>query len=113
MPLDDLNEYDRNVVRECLRAAAHGPFYPDWEFHLLFGFEREEIRSFLNSWPAIDDTKEDVAAAISNSINNLLYYPIDNPHRWNEFVSVSPDKLARIFEAWLENIPPSPTEGMQ
>lgn len=113
MPLLDLDDEDRKVVWECLRSAAHGPFYPDWDFETLFGAELQEIQSIFDRWPTIDDSDEEVYAAISNSMNNLLIYPIDNPERWGEFLSVGPDEIARVFAVWRGSRPSSPIDGMR
>jgi hypothetical protein len=50
MDFDSLSELDKAIVGQALRAAANGPFFPDWEFHALFGLERSEVsanRSFV------------------------------------------------------------------
>ncbi|GKX36258.1 MAG: hypothetical protein MnENMB40S_38760 [Rhizobiaceae bacterium MnEN-MB40S] len=100
------------MVRECIRAAAEGPFYPEWEFGILFGLERREVQAVLARWPDIDDSDEIIYAVISNSTNNLLIYPIDNPDRWSAYVSVGPKDVARIFAAWRGNVPSSPIDGL-
>jgi hypothetical protein len=46
---DAVNERDRNVIERCLQAAVEGPFFPDWEFHALFGLDREQIRGVLRA----------------------------------------------------------------
>ncbi|MDJ0613200.1 MAG: hypothetical protein QNJ29_05945 [Rhizobiaceae bacterium] len=112
LPLSDLNEHDQKVVWECVRSAVLGPFYPDWEFQTLFGFERVEIQAILDSWQSIDDADEDVHAVISKSMNLLLIYPIDESDRWGEFISVSQEQVARIFADWRGGEPTSPLDGM-
>ena len=67
----------------------------------------------LDSWPALDDANNEVYAAISNSMNYLLIYPIKNPHRWNEFVTVGPDEVARVFSKWRGSVPTSPVDGLR
>jgi hypothetical protein len=76
VPLADLDDREREVVRECLRAAVNGPFFPDWEFETLFGLDREEVRRVLLSWPTLNEADETVVPAINNSMNNLLGYPM-------------------------------------
>src|SRR6266567_1234624 len=70
MSLTDLDEQERDVVRQCLQAAVDGPFFPDWEFGTIFGLERDEVRRVLRSWPEIDETDQNVVTAINNSFNN-------------------------------------------
>jgi hypothetical protein len=106
MPLADLNEKERAVVQECLRAAVEGPFFPEWEFHTLFGLTRSEVRQVLLSWPQLNEADESVMLAINNSFNNLLGYPIANEQDlWLESISVSRAELARIFDKWKGRAP--------
>jgi hypothetical protein len=101
VPLADLDEREREVVRECLRATVDGPFYPDWEFETLFGLTRDEVRRILMAWPFVDDSDRSVSLAINNSFNNLLGYPAENmEEHWPKFISVGGPELARIFEKW-------------
>jgi hypothetical protein len=75
MALQHLSPEQRKLVRKCLIAAVEGPFFPDWEFHLLFSLERDEVRMIANQWPTIDESDDDVRRAIKNSFNKLLGYP--------------------------------------
>ena len=50
-----LGEMEIDIVKACLRAAADGPFFPDWEFSAIFGFERSEVREVAGSWPVMPD----------------------------------------------------------
>ena len=54
----ELTEKEMELVRQCLRAAVQGPFFPDWEFHTLFGLEREDVAAVLSRWPDLDDSRE-------------------------------------------------------
>ena len=39
LTLEQAREKDEplnRIIGECLRAASEGPFFPDWEFHILF-----------------------------------------------------------------------------
>lgn len=101
MSLVDLNEEERDVVRQCLRAAAESPFFPEWEFQTLFGLTRQEVKTVLISWPELDENDKLVIRAINNSFNNLLGYPArDKQELWPKYVSVSGMELARIFDKW-------------
>ncbi len=106
MPLADLDDQERDVVRQCLRAAVEGPFFPEWEFHTIFGLERSEVNGVLLSWPELDEGDEKVVRAINNSFNNLLGYPARNKQDiWPDFISVSFIELARIFDKWKHRTP--------
>ena len=74
---------DTDIVRSCLKAAVDGPFFPEWEFHTLFGLTRAEVRDVLHAWPAepayaaggYDSPAHFQRVAIDNAMNNLLGYP--------------------------------------
>ena len=101
MPIGDLDEKEREVVRECLRAAVEGPFFPECEFETIFGLARDEVERVLLSWPKVDEADESVVLAINNSLNNLLGYPSPNKQElWSQFISIGPIGLARIFDKW-------------
>ena len=100
MPLADLTEPEQAVVLECLKAAADGPFFPDWEFHTLFGLERVELRSVISDWPVDDPPQSDAYIAISNSLGNLLGYPHGCKERWAEYISVNPEQIETLLEKW-------------
>ena len=51
MHLERLTQAESKIVGEVLRAAANGPFFPDWEFHTLFGLERDQVRQVAVAWP--------------------------------------------------------------
>jgi hypothetical protein len=70
-------------------SSRDGPFFPDWEFHTLFGLERAEVRAIAAAAPQIDDSHEDTALAIHNALGNLLGYPHDQETAWSQFISVS------------------------
>jgi hypothetical protein len=100
--LAQLDERERQIIFECLRAAADGPFFPEWEFHTLFGLERKEVKHFAEMCPEIDDSNEQAAKAISNSMNHLIGYPHKMGKAWQEFISASPSEVERIFRKWRE-----------
>ena len=100
MPLSDLTPSEQQTVRECLAAAANGPFFPDWEFQTLFGVERSEVKTILDAWPSIDETNESVFLAINNSMNNLIGYPHGREREWPQYISARPEDVARILQKW-------------
>jgi hypothetical protein len=75
MPIADLDDREREVVRECLQAAVSSPFFPEWEFSTIFGLTREEVTQVLASWPDLNEGDESVVRAINNSFNNLIGLP--------------------------------------
>jgi len=106
MPLADLTETEQNIVGQCLRAAADGPFFDDAVFHTLFGLSRDEVRDIADRFPDIDEFDEEPTGcddswlAINNTFANLLGYPHGQESTWDSYISVSEDEVARIFEKW-------------
>jgi hypothetical protein len=106
MAWTELDERERAVVRECLRAAVDGPFFPEWEFATIFGLGRNEVRKVLESWPQLDESDENVAIAINNTLNNFLGYPLgEDQAAWPQFISVSRAELMAIFDKWKRRTP--------
>src|SRR5215510_4450289 len=100
MALIDLTAAEQKAVLECPRAAATGPFFPEWEFQTLFGVNRSEVKAIVDAWPNIDETTVRVSLAISNSMNNLLGYPHGCDREWSQYISVGPEEVTRILEKW-------------
>jgi hypothetical protein len=108
MPISDLTEHEKNVMHECLRAVAHGPFFidknahdPFLEFQTMFGLSINELRGIAEKWPEIEMASEKVKLAINNSMNNLLGYPHGPKNKtWSQYISVSPEEVSRIFLKW-------------
>ena len=97
MHLEDLTDTDKAVVGQALRAAADGPFFPDWEFHTLFGLTRSEVRAIADAWPNVPLASESVALAVDNSLNNLLGYPHRQDSLWSEWISFEQDQLDELL----------------
>lgn len=98
MKLSNLSFKEREIVYECMKAAADGPFFPDWEFETLFGLDRNELKSIVNSWPNIDESDETVLLAINNSMANLIGYPHGKECEWKNHISGTPKEISTILE---------------
>jgi len=96
MNFDHLSDADKAVVGQALRAAVDGPFFPEWEFHTLFGLARSEVRAVADAWPNVDSTDANVALAINNSLVNLVGYPHGQDSAWSQWISVEPPKLEEL-----------------
>jgi hypothetical protein len=66
---------DSEIVRRVLRAAVDGPFFPEWEFHTLFGVDRSTASEVLAAWPKQTVGREEFRCAVIGSLNNLIGYP--------------------------------------
>ena len=80
-----LSPSDVTMLGACLRAAADGPFFPDWEFETLFGLSRDEVRAAAEGWPA-NAARPEVEIAVYNSLANLNGYPHGQPSALKEMV---------------------------
>ncbi|HZE58864.1 MAG TPA: hypothetical protein VE031_13495 [Chthoniobacterales bacterium] len=98
--LSSLSEPEKQTVFECLRAASDGPFFPDWEFHTLFGLERDQVRRIAAAIPHIDDSSKEVALAINNAMAHLTGYPRHQEAVWSQFISVPEEEVDRVFTKW-------------
>ena len=102
MDLDSLSDLDKGIVGQALRAAANGPFFPDWEFHTLFGLERDRVREIADAWPKQVAPPEEMTVAVNNSLNNLLGYPHGIDAEWSHWISVDPNQLNELFNRLRE-----------
>lgn len=100
--LEKLTDSEKQIIGECLRAAAFGPFFPDWEFHSLFGVDRDEAIRVAKSWPKTEETDIIAGYIINNSFNNLLGYPHRKQNEWGNYISTSPDKVYEIYNRFRE-----------
>lgn len=95
--LEQLTQEEKRIIRECLGAAAFGPFFPDWEFRLLFAVERDEAIRVAEAWPDVAETDISAGIVINNSINNLFGYPHRKQSEWSNYISVSPKQVYKTY----------------
>jgi hypothetical protein len=88
------------IIRQCLDAVANGPFFPEWEFHALFGVDREIVKSMLDKWPQIDFNDLTVKLVINNSFNNLLGYPLIASEKLSKYITLPSKDLEEMFHEW-------------
>jgi hypothetical protein len=99
----NLTSDEIEILRQCLRAAADGPFFPEWEFQTLIGASREEVRALI-SQTALDREERAVDIATS-TLNNLLGYPHGAEKVLRSFVSASSAELKGLLEKLLTHSP--------
>ncbi|MEU4929539.1 hypothetical protein AB0G54_23980 [Streptomyces yokosukanensis] len=97
--IERMSAKDLQTIRECLDAAVRGPFFPDWEFHTLMGFTREQIAAIVEAWPSFSEP-DDLDDAVNNVLNTLLGYPHGCESRWHEYSSATPQQIARVLARW-------------
>jgi hypothetical protein len=93
------SESDLEVVRQCLAATVWGPFFPEWEFHTLFGLTRPEVAAALDSWPRITESADQRRAA-GLAMFNLVHYPHHAEDAWDDYISVSRDQVIELLRRW-------------
>jgi hypothetical protein len=105
----NLSEQEREIIGECLKAVAYGPFFidskatddPYWEISTLFGLTINELRMIADNWSKADMSCEKSRVAVNNCLVNLLGYPHGSSQEvWSKYISVSPDELERILQKW-------------
>jgi hypothetical protein len=103
MNLENLSDAETAVVGQALRASADGPFFPDWEFHTLFGLTRTEVRAVADAWPNVELQDDDVDSAVHSSLLNLWGYPHGHGEDsvWSEWISISRQQLGEVFDRLL------------
>jgi hypothetical protein len=96
--IEHLSSEDVKIIGDCLVAAVEGPFFPDWEFHTLFGLERADVARVLRSWPNISVEDETADLAVKNALGNLAGYP--HGEDLSRFVFATPERLLEILRKW-------------
>jgi hypothetical protein len=91
---------DRRIIAEALKAAVEGPFFPDEEFHSIFGLERAEVAEVSRSWPNVDEADDRVGIAVNNTLVNLTGYPHKKEKDWDRFLSVPESWLLEVLGRW-------------
>lgn len=97
MHLERLSTWQSEVIGEALRAAADGPFFPEWEFSTLFGLSRSQVRRIADQWPFPSEPPDDIAIAVNNSLNMLTGYPHRKYDLWDDWLSVAPQQLRDLL----------------
>jgi hypothetical protein len=96
------SDADKQVIGECIRALAHGPFIDhDGELQTVTGLHRDELARIGESWPDIENASLAVYAA-NGALNNILRYPHHKEHEWPNYISVSPERVEEVDENWRQ-----------
>jgi hypothetical protein len=99
MQIEQLTDEEAALLLAAFRAANEGPFFPDWEFHTLMGFDRSELGRLIDEWPRpADPDALDLAA--NNVLNMLLGYPHHAWDSWRDFSTASPHDLVALLVKW-------------
>lgn len=99
-----LSERDQQIISACLKAAAHGPFFPDWEFETLFGLSRDEVAEIAAAWPLVDLRRQEVGRAINNALCQLTGYPHGEEKAWGRYIPVPPSAVEDLHARWRREV---------
>lgn len=89
-----------DVVERMLLAAVNGPYFPDWEFEVLFGFTRAQMSKIAEEWPNPDASRKRIEAAVGNAFTNLLGYPHGMEAELERAVGVPLPALEEELRKW-------------
>jgi hypothetical protein len=106
MPFTDLSPRDQQIAFECLRAAAKGPFFTDYDLAVVFGLSRQQLLAVVARIPHLDDTEPEVRRAIGHAFNELLRYPHNMHKHWGAWISATPAEVEAVEGRWWRLQPP-------
>ena len=86
-----------NVFDQVLIATANGPFFPDWEFSILFGLTKAEYRAAVGTLPTGAELSREQRFLLHSALNNLLSYPHNQQGAWSEWLSMPPEDLGQLL----------------
>lgn len=93
---------EQQILFDCLRAAAYGPFIGDRIFPTLMGLDREFVRNLADQWPLIDFEDEQVQAAIGASMLNLTSYPHKKYEQWDDYFSSDKEVVYELMDKFRQ-----------
>ncbi|CCD99322.1 hypothetical protein [Bradyrhizobium sp. STM 3809] len=100
IPIGNLSTADREIVHRALGAAVEGPFFPEWEFHTLFGLYRSEVRAIYEAWPSPACNSDRLLAAMIGSLNHLIGYPHKHEDAFHQYFPEGRSALAATLK-WV------------
>jgi hypothetical protein len=93
----ELGPEDHHRIIAAMNLAAENSLFPEWEFHTIFGVNRDTLRSVARNWPKVDFHSSDVRCAVLNSINNLVGYPHRNQALVEETLKADAATLIELY----------------
>lgn len=95
------SDADKKVIGECIRAISYGRFIKhDGQLEGITGMKREEWMRLADAWPNIADAKLAVLAG-GEALRIITGYPHHREHDWSDYISVSYDRVHKIFKDWF------------
>ncbi|GHV58996.1 hypothetical protein AGMMS49579_26620 [Spirochaetia bacterium] len=94
----ELTNEEIKIIKECIKAAYLGPFFPDWVIHALIGFTKDEIKNIDEKMECLNLQDREQKLLVNNVINSLLGYPHGEKENWSKYISVDEETLLKIFK---------------
>ena len=108
-----LPQVDNDLIRSSLALAVAGPYFPDWEFSILFGLSREEVAHVLAAWPEAavvtsweSDPDRVQEFAVQGVLNNLLGHPHGEWELLSSELGISKAEFRSLFDRWQRRSSP-------
>jgi hypothetical protein len=95
--LSSLTAYEIGLVGRCLRAAACGPFFPDWEFDILFGLSRGDLEYVAEGWPGNAES-QDIASIVRATLGNLWSYPHSGDQELARLIGAPTERIKELLD---------------
>ncbi len=99
--LDNLNEEEKQIVLEAIKAVVFGPFYNGGNaLEKYFNLEQNEIdkiNNLIDDWPEIEKYHKFAFEIINRSLHLLLQNFNYYHDFWDDYLSVSKEKIEEIY----------------
>lgn len=94
-----LTEFEKMIVRECLKNSQIELFFPDWEFGTLFGFSKVKLQQVYDQVIKNETLENSDFHIVTSLIGQLLGYPHGMDDFWHEYFSVSQENLLALLKS--------------
>lgn len=92
-----LAESDCHIAIECVHAAAHGPFFCDYDIRLLIECERVDLVDLARRGSDVDWEDTQVRRVVASTLGNLLALPDGLESDWSNWISASPAECEAVY----------------
>lgn len=66
---------EETLMQKCMQLMLGEKFIEEWEFPIIFGIEKEELKAIYDKFPDIDWNNKDEYHPVTFSAVNLIFYP--------------------------------------
>jgi len=101
--IEALSPTEIEIIRRSLKATVEGSFFPDREFHTLFGVDRAIVRTVYEAWSRQTVSDDEFVCAVKGSLNHLWGYPHDKADELAAYMPEGAGALQAILDRLLMN----------